>query len=533
MGNKTSIIAELTIKNFLTIKDAQISFSDAITCFTGQSGSGKSLLVSAIIILFGGDIKIKDGLKNACIRAKINSPEIAKRLSDSGIDLTDEFFLTREFTGKKSRFLINGKIIGKEIIRNIFFDYLITTRQNASYLREDIYINLLSDFDMSDYASLFDKWVSLKKQYAGLGKTLIRQKERYEKSKKLKVKIKQLKPHKGEIDELREKINSIKSSEKLKETDSRINELLYGNANLLANLELLRKLLIQKEEIQGGSLAEKIGDILTDIKELEFGFEDTESGSNLDEIKKRLSDLRMLEFQMSCELDEIMDNFAETEKFIKEYDKNQKALSEIKDEIDKLYSNLIQLADKIHDKRLRTASDIEARLKDQLKKLGIDCSIRFEFLRIEPERFGTDRISLLFSPNPQLELQEVNRIASGGEKSRILLALLTIKAGSRILILDEIDEGTSGDTVSKIASVVKAISEYCQVILVTHKPQIASVADIHYKVGKSIKDNQAVSTIKRLSMKERAGELAALISTEGSTEEAKRYADKLLADNKQ
>ncbi len=522
------MITSLDIKNFLTIKDSKMLFSDNITCFTGESGSGKSVLASVLIFLFGEEIKTKISLKDVSITANVKSAILGRHLHNSGFHVEEDFRFTREFKGNRSRFLINDKPIGKSDVRNIFLPYLITTHQNLNYLRNEVYIELLSDFDMSKYKLLFDKQTSIKKRYQEIKVKIVEDKRQYEKSKELIEKIKKLKPYRGEIEELRKKINSIKSAERIKEIDRQMNVLLYGDGKLLEQLLLFKKLLIQKEELQGGDLSASVDDIIINFENGEFQADDAAESEDLEKIKKRLSDLRMLEFRMQQSLDEVMDNLSDMEKFVGEYDENCLELSDMKRNIDQLHNEIVGLADGMHDRRLRTALSIEERLRKTLKSLGMDCSIRFHFEKVDPNRFGTDKISLLFSSNPQIEPQEINSVASGGEKSRILLSLLTIKDKNKILILDEIDEGTSGNTTQKIASIIKLISQHCQIILITHKPQIAAVADIHYKVSKLTADNQAVTTIRKLSVKQRIGELASLISTESSSEEAKRYAEKLL-----
>ena len=522
------MIASLDIKNFLTIKDSKILFSDNITCFTGESGSGKSVLASVLFFLFGEEIKTKISLKDVSITANIKSAVLAGHLRNSGFQIKEDFYLTREFKGNRSRFLINDKPIGKSDVRNIFLPYLITTHQNLNYLRNEVYIELLSDFDMSKYKFLFDKQAAVKKRYQEIGVKIAGDKEEYEKSKKLIERIKKLKPYRGEIEELRKKITGIRSAEKIKEIDGQINILLYGDGKLLEHLLLLKKLLIQKEELQGGDLSASVGDIIINFENGEFQADDITESGELEKIKKRLSDLRMLEFRMQQPLDEVMDNLTDMEKFVRKYDENCAELSDMKQDINQLHNKIVGLAGDIHDRRLRAALDIEKRLSEALKGLGIDCSIRFHFEKTDPNRFGTDKISLLFSSNPQIVPQEINLVASGGEKSRILLSLLTIKNKNKILILDEIDEGTSGSTTQKIASILRLISQHCQIVIITHKPQIAAVADIHCKVSKLTIDNQAVTTIRSLSVKQRVGELASLISTESSSEEARRYAEKLL-----
>lgn len=522
------MIASLDIKNFLTIKDSKMLFSDNITCFTGESGSGKSVLASVLIFLFGEEIKTKISLKDVSITANIKSAVLAGHLRNSDFQIKESFRLTREFKGSRSRFFINDKPIGKSDVRNIFLPYLITTHQNLNYLRSEVYIELLSEFDMLKYRSLFDKQTAMKKKYREIEVRIAEDEDQYKRSKELIEKIKKIKPYKGEIEELRKKIIGIKSVEKIKEIDGQINTLLYGDGKLLEHLLLFKKLLIQKEELQGGDLSVSVGDIIINFENGEFQTDDVIESGELEKIKKRLSDLRMLEFRMQQPLDEVMDNLADMEKFVGKYDENCMELSDMKQNINQLHNEIVGLADDMHDRRLRAALGMEERLSRTLKSLGVDCSIRFHFEKIDPNRFGTDKISLLFSSNPQIEPQEINSVASGGEKSRVLLSLLTIKDKSKILILDEIDEGTSGSTTQKIASILRLISQHCQIVLITHKPQIAAVADIHYKVSKLTIDNQAVTTIRRLSMEQRVGELASLISTESSSEEAKRYAEKLL-----
>lgn len=503
-----------------------IDLSEKITCFTGESGTGKSVLASAVIFLFGD---MAGGIdEDTSVSARISSGGF-KHLHSMGYEIEDEFILKRYVHKGRSRFSINEKPINKNSVQTIFLNKLITTRQNSTYFTTDTYLRLLDkNYDLSEYRAIYNDWKTVKNEFYKLNNEIIRDKDKYEYSKAIALKIKKIKPLKDEIEDLRMKLDSKKSVEKLNTINWEIDSLLNGEGKLLETLSLLKGLLNKKNDLEQTNIDNPIDNFTESMKELNLAT-DNQIVNNADSIKKRLSDLRMIEFTLKLPLNEIIKRHAQDELFIAKYEELKFRISKIAKLMNVKYDILIKTAVGIHDRRVKIAIGMGEKIKNSLKLLGMDCEIKFRFTKIEPNTEGADSVNLLFSSNPQMAADIVNKTASGGEKSRIALSMLSEYKNNKTLIADEIDDGVSGKTAQKVGNLLKAISLYQQIILITHKPQIAALADIHYRVEKRIENGQAVTQIKRLTREERKNELASLISTDSSSTEAFEYAEKLLS----
>ncbi len=503
-----------------------IDLSEKITCFTGESGTGKSVLASAVIFLFGD---MAGGIdEDTSVSARISSGGF-KHLHSMGYEIEDEFILKRYVHKGRSRFSINEKPINKNIVQTIFLNKLITTRQNSTYFTTDTYLRLFDkNYDLSEYRAMYNGWKTVKNEFYKLNNEIIRDKDKYEYSKAIALRIKKVKPLKDEIEDLRMKLDSKKSVEKLNTINWEIDSLLNGEGKLLETLSLLKGLLNKKNDLEQTNIDNPIDNFIESMKELNLAT-DNQIVNNADSIKKRLSDLRMIEFTLKLPLNEIIKRHAQDELFIAKYEELKFRISKIEKLMNVKYDILIKTAVGIHDRRVKIAIGMGEKIKNSLKLLGMDCEIKFRFTKIEPNTEGADSVNLLFSSNPQMAADIVNKTASGGEKSRIALSMLSEYKNNKTLIADEIDDGVSGKTAQKVGNLLKALSSYQQIILITHKPQIAALADIHYRVEKRIENGQAVTQIKRLTREERKNELASLISTDSSSTEAFEYAEKLLS----
>ncbi len=522
------MIKELDIRNFFTIKQIHIDLSDRITCFTGESGTGKSVLASVLIFLFGKDMTggVADG---TFVSARISQDGFKEGLGSMGYDIKKEFTLKRFVHKGRSKFSIDEKPINKNTVQTLFLNKLITTHQNSDYFTTDTYLKLFDkDYDLSKYIAIYNDWKTAKNDFYKLNEKIIRDKNKYEYAKTTAVRIKKVKPIRDEIENLRTKLNSEKMAEKLNKVNWEIDNLLNGEGKLLEILASLKGLLNRKNDLEQLDYDDSIDNFTESIKELNLKT-DNQADQGTDSIKKRLSDLRMLEFTLKKPLNEIIKQNTQIEQFIAQYEELKFEITKSEKRMNIKYAILLKTASDIHDRRIKVAANIESRMKNSLKLLGVNCEIEFRFARVEPNLEGIDSVNLLFSANPQIAADIVKKTASGGERSRIVLSLLAEYKNNQTLITDEIDDGVSGKTAQKVGSLLKLISSYQQIILITHKPQIAALANIHYKVDKKIEDGIAITQIKRLTLEERKKELASLISTDSSSSEAFEYAEKLLS----
>ncbi len=566
------MIKTLLIKNFALISNLEIFFTPGLNIVTGESGAGKTILVNAINQLCGERSKtefVKDNQEKAVIEGEFdigNHEKIKRILTDENIDIfNDTLIIRKEIRNEgNSRIFINDSPVSLNIL-NLVSSYLIDLHgqhQHQRLLHPENHLDYLDAFAGIDNVRL-----EFESAYMEYHNILKKEKELREKqTNMLQLKdlytfqINEIEKADIDIDQINEFQNEIKilnNYEKIHSLTSRILENFF-------NAEINMSALLSDSEKQLSDLAyydqefkpllENYGQarqLIDDIgQQMERFFNNLEFDAEKAEfIRQKLAqyDFLLKKYQKE-NFSDLLSFYNDTKKNLQELENFDFYLSEIIKEKEMSIIKVIDLAANLSKKRKDSAYIFEENLNLFLKEIGMP-SARFEIIQeqksepgsvfvisdnpIKMTSSGYDFITFSFSPNPGEEVMPINKIASGGELSRIMLALksvLAAKDGVPVLVFDEIDSGISGKIAQLVGIKIHSLSAFHQLICITHLPQIAAFADNHLRVEKSTSDSTTEISVKVLSKAERINDLALLLGGISITNEALDNARRLLEE---
>lgn len=531
------MIESLIVKNFALIKEAHIDFKNNLNVITGETGSGKSILLGSINLVLGKkaskDYIKEDGSEtSATISFYIDDEKIIKYLDSEDIILEDgRLIISRKITKDKSINKINDEPCTLSKIKNVTEKLIdIYGQHDGEDLRKgNKHIDFLDDF-------IGDSVYAKKKDIAELYNELNLAKEKLDTfNLDEKMRLREIDILKYEIDEYNDA--NIKDGEEEKLVDSF--KLAKSAKNIVGSIAKAQSVM---ESLDISTAIREIKDALKyddSLEGLYQNFIDIESlvSDTIKELDKKNSSYDFDEEELSTmesRLDVIRSILAKydnsLDKAKKEIEEKVKRLDELNDydnEKKKAIDNYNDIKERLYQKcreltdiRLKGKKSFEKELLIELKDLGFnDAEFDIDIKeKSEPTRSGIDEVTFMVSLNKGEKLKALSDVASGGELSRIMLSIKTILSenyGTNTLIFDEIDAGISGITASKVAKKLDKISKNHQVILITHLPQIAAMADNHFVIEKSVKGDKTITTIKELDENGMVEEIGRLISTDG------------------
>ena len=552
------MLIRLSIKNYALIRELDIEFGKSFSVITGETGAGKSIILGALSLILGQRIDNQSFSDNTAKCSIEGAFDISKCSLESYFDENDLDFdpvciIRREITPQgKSRAFVNDTPVNLNQLKEITGKLVDVHSQHQTLLLQE------SAFQLSVVDSV-----------AGCGPLLMQYKLAFKElndliSKRAELLTKQ-KQSQSELDYLNflfdelDKVRLVPGEQILAESEveilshaEEIKAKLYSAADLLLNRD--ENLLKQLNEVwnQLGAIAKyhtEIGDLSSRLKEVVFELKDiaetvdrlAENTSfdpaRLEQLNERLSILYQFEQKHHVrsveELIEIRDSI---ELKINGVTSLSESIEKLTREINSKAEKLNELSAKLTALRKKSLPLIESEVLKIVTQLGMKdarFSISISHLPM-PGRNGNDAITFLFSANKGTPLNDLSKVASGGELSRLMLAVKSMISSSSLLptiIFDEIDSGISGDVASKVGNILKKISEKMQVIVITHLPQIAGRSNEHFKVYKFIENEKTYSSIDRLNDDERIAELALMISGNPNLEAARETAKELLRNN--
>lgn len=551
------MIKNLTVKNYILIDELSLDFNNGLNAITGETGAGKSIIINAIDLIFAQRVNkeiIKNGEEKAFLEVTLSSKESIKQiLEDNGIDdFGDEIIISKEVTQSSVRSRVNGTLVNQEFLKILKENFLDIHSQHQTYafMQPKYHIDLLDNYAKGSYGDILTNYQSKYSEYKELCTQLEKAKQS---SNTTESQIDFLMFQINEIEEAR--ISDIKEYEELK------NEL-----NVHENVEKLKELTgsaywaLRGDE---GSIFEILGKIKSNISkassmdenliEIEENFiTATESlnsiaaalrdySQNLDNDTQRLNDIQERIFS----LDKLRRKYGSTlEEVIKTYDGlksdyekiefSTKNVDELENKIRIILKELNNIADKISGKRKEFATVLSSLIIDKLENLELPKS-KFE-IAVEPAELnnkGKDKIEFMISTNISESLKPLSKVASGGEISRVMLAIKSIFAQSDdidTVVFDEIDTGISGKASQSVADELVELAKYHQIILITHQPIIASKATNYFYVTKSQDVSGTTVCVKTLDEGHRIEALAELASGE-INEQSIEFARSLISQN--
>ncbi len=545
----------LTLKNFTIIEDLSVSLSSGLNIITGETGAGKSIIVDAINIILGDKApaeNIKTGKEEAHIEAlfDISKDEtIKERLVTSGFDIKSGELLIKRiiYRNSRSRVFINGSLSTLTLLSTITQGLvdIFSQHEHQSLLREENHLKIVDDFgktgdEASHLKEIYQNYLSIKKELDDLEQS---KKNKVEKEDYLKFQLNEIENAAltiGEDERLGEEKLKLVNAERLEASASSAYEDLYEKENSV--LGTLQKLSNDFKEIAKidprlNEVAESIEKGMLQLEEAAFSIRDytTELSSDsqtLEVIEDRVHLINSLKRKYGDTIEQIIQKRDEIEQEVGNIENFDERVRLISEESEKLIDELLQLARTLSKTRKQSSKKLCEMLEAELKEVGIKGGkfhIQFNDKAISSS--GIDAVSFLFSANPGEDPKPLNKVASGGELSRIMLVLKEVIArveGGSVIIFDEADSGVGGAIAEAVGQKIRNLSRSYQVICITHLPQVAKFADSHLSVSKTHDDNKTQVTIKNLDGKERVVELARMIGGFNITQKTLDTAQEML-----
>lgn len=541
---------QLNIKNFALIENLSIDFSEGFHIFTGETGAGKSILIDAISYLLGAKFSrdnIRYGESKIIVEGifSVDKDETIDILKENDIDFDDNtLILYREtLQNGKSIIKVNGKSITASLLKRIT-STLITIHgqhENQNLLQENMHIEYLDYFGEERYKDILSEYKDLYKRYLDIEDELIRLNQKIGNNGNrldfLKFQIEEIYNANLAVNEeesLEKKIDALNSSEKVIATLSNIiNQLEYeedGHNSILHSVQyMIKDLKSISKYVDVNTIMNDLQDFYYCLKECNNSLKDTLENTSfdqdeLDRINLRLYNINMLKKKYGNSIEEILEfkNRVETE--YEELINLDELINEVKRKKELLYDELIKKAETLHKKREDVATILDGKIMNELRYVGMEkAKFKTNIISDRLNDRGMDKVVFLISANPGEPLKNLDKVASGGELSRIMLALKTIfinKDDIPSVIFDEIDTGVSGRIAESIGEKLYSLSRGHQVFCVTHLPQIASFSDVHFHIKKEILDDKTFTKVLKLNEEEKIKDIAKMISGEKITEAA-------------
>lgn len=549
------MLSKIFIKNYILIDELELDFADGLNIITGETGAGKSILINAIDIAFGaraGREVIKGDADKAVIELTIlnKKQDVSKLFEENGIDnCGEEIILSREITKSGSRSRVNGCLVNQEFLkhfRELFID-IHSQHQTYSFLQPKYHIILLDAYAKNTCGEMLEKY---RTEYNAYKDMISKLEELKNSADKTSEQIDFLKFQVNEIDEAQltsttedEELNNelavLENVEKLKDLTGSSYWTISGDDGAIMDGLLQIKMNLAKASGMDKTLEEQENQLIEAIeilKDLSSTLREYSSSLDNDEerinsIQERLFLLDKLKRKYGGTLESVMKQGEALRAELEGIEFSTQHIEELEAKIEEARKHLEILADEISDERKNYAAVLSDLIVEKLEKLELP-KVRFEihFEKGELSSNGVDKVEFLISTNISEGLKPLAKVASGGEISRVMLAIKTIFAQSdniETVIFDEIDTGISGKTSQAVADEVKELSKYMQIIMITHQAIIASKSDRHFYVKKTQNGQTSVD----ISILENEAKLKAIAELAGGeiTDESLKFARTLIS----
>lgn len=548
------MLKSLFISNYALIEKLELAPHQAFNVITGETGAGKSIMLGALGLLLGNraDKKVLFNEQEKCIveaQFEINAYNLKNLFEQEELDYEAQTTIRREISANgKSRAFINDTPVTLETLANISkklidihsqHDNLLLSAEDYQRYILDAYTQNLDN--LQQYQDIFKDYQEKLRHYQKLITEQENAQKEFDYHQFLLAELQKAQLQAGEQEMLEQELGILENAEELKsklsETLLMLQESEFAvNTNLRSIAKILEKLAAYSPEYE--KLYERTEIALEELKDIaqEIGnqYEATEyNPSRIEQIQSRLDEIERLQKKhkvgsIEALLDiekELSDKVDRVLNFDEALNKAQKQQEQALEEVKKLANTLSEI-------RKKGSIAIEQDLAGLFSDLGMpNAQLRIEIQKVEPNISGTDKVAFLFSANKGIAPQEIKSVASGGEFSRLMLAIKYILAGKTAmptLILDEIDTGISGEIALKMAKMMQEMSKSHQIITITHLHQIAAKGEKHYFVYKEDTQERTFSRIKELGQKERIQEIAMMISGTPNSEAALQSARELL-----
>ena len=575
------MLTELRLENYAVIDNMVVEFGPGLNLLTGETGAGKSILIDALALLLGDKASsdvIRGGAERSVISAVIElegsaGKSVEKILDANGLDESDDgsLILRREIaTGGKGRAFVNNQPATVTVLKQLAPHLAVIHAQNESILLFDgpARLELLDAFansDLDPVAGAFSRWKELR--------TRIDELEQGEQDRLRLVdlwifqkrEIEEAKLQSGEDERLEAEKRVLANAEKIYNAAMNAFDLLYeGSGSTASSLRAAQKQVEELaryepkfEEARAALESARISveDVGATLRDYAGGIQ--ASPEHLAEVEDRLALLDRLKRKYGPSLDEVMAFGADVSRKLSELENKDEILRQLKAELAKATEDYLRVARLLSKKRAEAARRLEKLVETEINDLAMKSTFRIEKTQSEEERdwsaSGCDQVVYMISTNPGEPMRQLEHIASGGELSRVMLALkASVESGSvtsrktgdksathsnkrapvqKTLVFDEIDTGIGGRAAEAVGKKLKSLSRAHQVLCVTHLPQIATFADQHYVIEKKESVGRTRTSIRLVSGEERTEEVARMLSGAKLTETSRKHAEQMIKAN--
>mgnify|MGYP005840571639 CR=1 FL=1 len=554
------MIRELKISNLALIEELHIEFEQGLTVLTGETGAGKSIILQSIHLLSGGRASvnwIRSGAESATVEALFDCSQkqhVLEAMRDYGFQTDGDIIVKRIIaTGGKSRFYINGSLSTAKTIAGLS-ELLIEVasqhehQQLMSAAFQLDFIDSVADLmqQRREFSALYEHWTTMKRQLRDL-----QEKERDKEQRRdfLSYQVQEIEEAKvvpGEDEELVEQKDRLKSSTELKRLGSECYQALAGPVT--EELGIIRKNLDRMAELDRtcSEITEKVAEHSFQLEDCLVRLRDYMSDipvdhAQLENITERIDVLQQLKRKYGPSLEEVIEFGDRAAHELAEIEEMDQRLAEYEQKLSRMEEELVKHAKQLSAGRRAFAKKLSRQLQDELSFLCLEQSVfEVRFSDAKDSNFehmtrtGWDKAEFVFSANPGEAAKPLNQVASGGELSRLMLALKCILARKdqvETIVFDEIDAGISGKTAETVARKIKELAGHHQVLCITHLPQIASFADEHFVVSKQVEGQRTKTLINSLSVPNRVEELARMLDGDSVTDQTRAYVTELISRN--
>ena len=550
------MLLEISIKNFAIIEEISLNFEKEMTVLTGETGAGKSIIIDAMNMMLGSRATT-DVIRHGAPKAEIeglftveSNRHLTALFEEQGLEWTDELIIRREILQNgRSVSRINGQMVNLSVLKAVWQHLVDIHGQHdqEELMRPQLHITMLDEFGdaaffqtKAAYRQTFEDYKRLRKQVVELQRNQQENKARIE---MLEFQIAEIEAAALEVEEdvrLEQERQRLLNHKMI--ADTLTNAYTMLDAEEFSSLANVRSAMNDLESIEeydpsykelSGQLAETfyaLEDITKRLEDVVDGLEF--DGNRLMQVESRLDLIHSITRKYGGQVKDVLEYLAQITKEYSLLTGSDLSSEELEKELKRLEKSLVSLAQDLSDQRHALAQALENEIQQELADLYMD-KARFQvrFSKAKFNREGNEAVEFYISTNPGEDFKPLVKVASGGELSRLMLAIKSAfsrKEGKTSIVFDEVDTGVSGRVAQAIASKIYKIGRYGQVLAISHLPQVIAVADYQFFIEKVSDEFSTVSTVRLLSHEERVEEVAKMLAGEDVTEAARMQAEQLL-----
>jgi len=564
------VLAELHIRDFAIISEINISFSPGFNAFTGETGAGKSIIIDALDLVLGGRASpdmVRTGASSSLIQAMFVLEgdvlrEVSELLESNGLDPSEELIITREISSSgRSSARINGSLVPVTLLRQLGENLVDITGQSEHLVllrpsaQRDVLDHYAGAIDLcSEVSQLYNE---IRQVQSELDALVSGQREAERRADMLRYQIEEISSadlQPGEDEELLKRRNLLANAEKLAQLADNAYQSLYSSStsaiDQLQQAQSLLEELVRFDNSLSSNL-DMISEAVVAVEEASLSIRRYRDSIEFDPgmlevVEERLDLINRLKRKYGATIEEILQYRDSAEAELSDIQNSDEKIRKLETQLENLRQQLAQKAKALSSIRSKAAKDLGRKIEQELKdllmtnaqieiKVGYkqpsDYSISIDGTEVGIDQTGADDIELLVSPNPGEPLKPIAKVASGGEISRIMLAIRTVLSAADntpTLVFDEVDVGIGGRSGRIVGEKLAGLASNHQVIAITHLAQVAAYADTHFKITKVIQDNLTTTRVDKLDREGIRHELAAMLGGMPVTDRSLQSADELI-----